>query len=51
MDIGLCNNLCGLSLPDASEVLTVQEGGLAEQFVGQELHASGPAFQERPLFY
>ena len=51
MDIGLCNNLCGLSLPDASELLTVQEGGLAEQFVGQELHASGPAFQEHPLFY
>ena len=51
MDIGLCNNLCGLSLPDASELLTVQEGGLAEQFVGQELRASGPAFQEHPLFY
>ncbi|NQT94035.1 MAG: ATP-binding protein [Lentisphaerae bacterium] len=51
MDIGLCNNLCGLSLPDASELLTVQEGGLAEQFVGQELRTSGQAFQEHPLFY
>jgi len=51
MDIGLCNSLCGLSLPDASELLTVQEGGLAEQFVGQELLSSAPAFQEQPLFY
>ena len=51
MDIGLCNNLCGLSLPDASALLTVQEGGLAEQFVGQELRTSGQAFQEQPLFY
>ncbi len=51
MDIGLCNNLCGLSLPGASELLTVQEGGLAEQFVGQELRVSGPAFQKHPLFY
>ncbi len=51
MDIGLCNNLCGLSLPDASELLTVQEGGLAEQFVGQELCAAAPSFQEHPLFY
>ncbi|MBN1670610.1 MAG: ATP-binding protein [Kiritimatiellae bacterium] len=51
MDIGLCNNLCGLSLPDDSGLLTVQEGGLAEQFVGQELHAAGLAFLEHPLFY
>jgi predicted AAA+ superfamily ATPase len=51
MDIGLSNNLCGLSLPDASELLTVQEGGLAEQFVGQELRTSGQAFQEQSLFY
>ncbi|MCB1069669.1 MAG: ATP-binding protein [Kiritimatiellae bacterium] len=51
MDIGLCNNLCGLSLPDASELLTVQEGGLAEQFVGQELRAAASSFQEHPLFY
>ena len=51
LDIGLCNNLCGLSLPDAAELLTVQEGGLAEQFVGQELRSLGPAFEEHPLFY
>jgi predicted AAA+ superfamily ATPase len=51
LDIGLCNNLCGLSLPETAALLTVQEGGLAEQFVGQELRNLGPAFEEHPLFY
>jgi len=51
LDIALCCNLCGLGLPDESELLTVQEGSLAEQFVGQELRAMGPNFAERPLFY
>ncbi len=51
LDIGLCNSLCGLSLPDAPELLTVQEGGLAEQFVGQELRVADSSFQEHPLFY
>ncbi len=51
LDIGLCNNLCGLSLPDAADLLGAQEGRLAEQFVGQELRALAPAFEERPLFY
>lgn len=51
LDIGLCNNLCGLSLPDAAALLTVLEGGLAEQFVGQELRCLGRTFKEHPLFY
>lgn len=51
LDIGLCNNLCGLSLQDVAKLLTVQEGRLAEQFVGQELRNLGPPFQEHPLFY
>ncbi|MCK4303494.1 MAG: ATP-binding protein, partial [Candidatus Eisenbacteria sp.] len=51
LDIGLCNNLCGLSLPDAAELLTVQEGSLAEQIVGQELHSLGPSFEDHPLYY
>ncbi|MEW6368467.1 MAG: DUF4143 domain-containing protein [Acidobacteriota bacterium] len=51
LDIGLCNNLCGLSLPDGAGILTVQEGRLAEQFVGQELRSLGPAFEDRPLYY
>lgn len=51
LDIGLCNNLCGLSLPDATDLLGSQEGRLAEQFIGQELRALPPSFEERPLFY
>jgi predicted AAA+ superfamily ATPase len=51
LDIGLCNNLCGQSLPDVSRLLTVLEGRLAEQFVGQELRSLGPTFEDRPLFY
>jgi predicted AAA+ superfamily ATPase len=51
LDIGLCNNLCALHLPDAADLLGAQEGRLAEQFVGQELHALAPTFQEHPLFY
>jgi predicted AAA+ superfamily ATPase len=51
LDIGLCNNLCGLDLPDAGALATVQEGRLAEQFVGQELLALGPGFEERSLYY
>ncbi len=51
LDIGLCGNLCGLNLPDDAKLLTVQEGSLAEQLVGQELRAVGPCFAEHPLFY
>jgi uncharacterized protein len=51
LDIGLCNNLCGLSLPEAAELLGAQEGRLAEQFVGQEFRALAPSFEEHPLFY
>lgn len=51
LDIGLCNNLCGLSLPDEAGLMTAVEGGLAEQFVGQQLLAGGPMFENRPLFY
>ena len=51
LDIALCGNLCGLNLTNDSELLTIQEGSLAEQFIGQELRAIGPCFGERNLFY
>jgi predicted AAA+ superfamily ATPase len=51
IDIGLCRNLCGASLSGGTDLLTVQEGSLAEQFVGQELRALGPCFAEHSLFY
>ncbi len=51
LDLGLCNRLCGLSLYEAEDLLTVMEGSLAEQFVGQELRQLGQLFEERELFY
>jgi predicted AAA+ superfamily ATPase len=51
LDLGLCNHLCGLSLPDAGDLLGAQEGRLAEQFIGQEFRALAPAFEERSQFY
>lgn len=51
LDIGLCSHLCGLNLLGAEAVLTVNEGMLAEQFVGQELLCQEPPFQSRRLFY
>jgi hypothetical protein len=51
MDVGLVNQVCGLGLVPTRQVLTVNEGALAEQYVGQELLASSPPFQEAPLFY
>lgn len=51
LDIALCGNLCDLSLVAETDLLTIQEGRLAEQFIGQELRAIGPSFTGRPLFY
>ena len=51
LDIGLVNRLCGLDLVGAEELITVNEGALAEQFVGQQLLSAAPAFAEPQLFY
>jgi predicted AAA+ superfamily ATPase len=51
LDVGLANRICGLSLYEAQDLLTVREGALAEQFVGQELRTVRHPFEERPLFY
>ena len=51
LDIGLVNRLCGLDLVGAEELITVNEGALAEQFVGQQLLASAPMFEDPQLFY
>jgi hypothetical protein len=37
LDIGLVNRLCGLDLVGAEDLITVNEGALAEQFVGPQL--------------
>jgi len=51
LDIGLVNNISGLKLIDINELITVNEGGLAEQFVGQELLNTGYAFEDGRLYY
>ncbi len=51
LDVGLVNRLCGLKLIRPEELMTVYEGGLAEQFVGQELLGSRPSFEEPALYY
>ena len=51
LDVGLVNRLCGLDLVGAEELITVNEGALAEQFVGQQLLSSAPAFAEPQLPY
>jgi uncharacterized protein len=51
LDIGLMNRVCGLKLFRPEEWMTVYEGGLAEQFVGQELLGCGSGFEEPALYY
>ncbi len=51
LDIGLANQICGLKLINTEELITVYEGGLAEQFVGQELLNLGHQFEENRLYY
>lgn len=40
-----------LELVGAGELVTVNEGALAEQFVGQQLLCAAPAFEDPQLFY
>lgn len=51
LDIGLVNRMCGLDLVGAEDLITVNEGALAEQFVGQQLLCAGAAFEDPQLFY
>ena len=51
LDIGLVNRLCGLNLVGTGDLVTVNEGSLAEQFVGQQLLCNAPSFVDPQLFY
>lgn len=51
LDVGLVNRMCGLDLVGAEELITVNEGALAEQFVGQQLLCAAPPFEDPQLFY
>jgi len=51
LDIGLVNNLCGLRLLHPEGLMTVHEGGLAEQFIGQELLSLSSFFEDSRLYF
>ncbi len=51
LDIGLATHLLKIRLPDLEELMLVNEGELAEQFIGQQLLASEPFFINTELFY
>ncbi len=51
LDIGLATHLLRIRLQDLDELMPVNEGELAEQFIGQQLLASEPFFINTELFY
>lgn len=51
LDIGLSNCMNKIQLTDPLQILTINEGAMAEQFVGQELLTLQPAYQDPELFY
>lgn len=51
LDIGLTNRICGLDLLETEQLIAVNEGALAEQFVGQQLLAAAPSFEDPQLYY
>lgn len=54
LDIGLVSTSLGLSLPGlemVDDLLMVNNGALAEQFVGQHLLYDGPSYEKPQLFY
>ena len=50
-DIGLSNHILKLRLPDLESTKLNNEGGLAEQYVGQELLCIPPYFTENNIYY
>ena len=51
LDVGLANGLSGVRLIDPGEIMTNNEGALAEQFIGQELLTVEPPYVDSRLFY
>lgn len=51
LDIGLANHICKIQLIDPLNILTINEGALAEQFVAQELLSMVISFLEPQLYY
>ncbi|MDA3886535.1 MAG: AAA family ATPase [Candidatus Delongbacteria bacterium] len=51
LDIGLGNHILKLRLIDIENLLTINEGSLAEQFIGQQLLTTEPYFLDSQLYY
>ena len=51
MDIGFVNQFSQIDLIDLNNLITANEGALAEQFVGQELLPLNPPYMTPDLFY
>jgi predicted AAA+ superfamily ATPase len=53
LDVGLMQHACGLDsrIALADDFLSIQAGAVAEQWVGQELLATGDPYEERKLFF
>lgn len=51
IDIGLLNHQLKVRLIDTDNLMTIHEGALAEQYVGQELLTIPPYFIGKELFY
>jgi len=51
VDIGLANHSLKVRLVDIDDLLTLNEGALAEQFIGQQLLTTEPFFLDTQLFY
>jgi predicted AAA+ superfamily ATPase len=53
LDVGLMQRACGLDalIATATDFLAINAGAVAEQFVGQELLAYSPAYEDPSLFF
>jgi predicted AAA+ superfamily ATPase len=51
IDIGLSNHILKLRISDIENLKTINEGMLAEQFIGQELFCLPPEYMESKIYY
>ncbi len=51
MDIGLANHIGNIQLVELNNLVTINKGALAEQFIGQELLTLGESYLDPKLFY
>ncbi|NOR43999.1 MAG: AAA family ATPase [Candidatus Delongbacteria bacterium] len=51
LDIGLANHILKLRLIDIENLTTINEGSLAEQFIGQQLLSNLPEYLDSQIYY